>query len=96
MCYIGLLSVLRYLGLEGTQLNSLPPKILELEHLETQDLRRAKLTTLPVFKSMNLMSMIVDMIELTEGLGEMKGLHHQWFTLANMVSQSKRPKMLNW
>jgi hypothetical protein len=63
MCYIGLLSVLRYLGLEGTQLKLLPPKILELEHLETQDLRHTKLTTLPVFKSINLMSLIVDTID---------------------------------
>jgi hypothetical protein len=47
MCYIGLLSVLRYLKLEGTQLNSLLPKIVGLEHLETHDLRRTKLTTLP-------------------------------------------------
>jgi Leucine-rich repeat (LRR) protein len=88
MCYIGLLSVLRYLGLEGTQLNSLPPKILELEHLETQDLRRTKLRTLPVFKSMNLMSMIVDMIELTEGLGEMKGLQEPSTVYVGKYGQS--------
>jgi Leucine-rich repeat (LRR) protein len=88
MCYIGLLSVLRYLGLEGTQLNSLPPKILELEHLETQDLRRTKLTTLPMFKSMNLVSLIVDTIELTEGLGEMKRLQEPSTVYVGKYGQS--------
>jgi Leucine-rich repeat (LRR) protein len=101
--YIGRLSVLRYLGLEGTGLSLLPPKILELEHLETLDLRRTDLTMLPMFKikSMNLVSLLVDKIQLTEGLGEMKGLQElptgyigvDCNMLAKMVSQSKQLKM---
>jgi hypothetical protein len=94
--------VLRYLGLAGSQLELLPPKILELEHLETLDLRCPKLRMLPAFKSMNLMSVLVDKIELTEGFGEMKGLQElstvyvgmDCNMLAKMVSQSKQLKML--
>jgi disease resistance protein RPM1 len=88
----------RYLGLEGTGLSLLPAKILELQHLETLDLRRTDVRTLPVFKSMNLVFLLVDKIGLTEVLGEMKGLQEISMVhvgvvcnmLAKMVSQSKR------
>jgi hypothetical protein len=98
--YIGRLSMLRYLGLAGSQLELLPSKILELEHLETLDLRCPNLKMLPAFKSMNLVSLLVDKIEL--GFGEMKGLQElstvyvgmDCNMLAKMVSQSKQLKML--
>jgi hypothetical protein len=74
---------------------SLPPKILELEHLKTLDLRGTMLTELPVFKSSNLVS-LVDGIKLTEGLGELSAVRvgMDCYMLVKVVQESKRLRRL--
>jgi hypothetical protein len=74
---------------------SLPPKILELEHLKTLDLRGTMLTELPVFKSSNLVS-LVDGIKLTEGLGELSAVRvgMDCYMLVKVVRESKRLRRL--
>jgi disease resistance protein RPM1 len=58
---IGHLSLLRYLGLGGTDVTKLPQQIMELEQLATLDLRRTRVRRLPVLcRDTKLVSLLAD------------------------------------
>ncbi|TVU24758.1 hypothetical protein EJB05_27212, partial [Eragrostis curvula] len=104
LCSLGRLSLLRYLGLAGTDFKSLPQEIIALEHLETVDLRRNTLMReLPAFRSTKLVSLIADRITLPKGMEETQRVLEELSTvlvgddgdrLANVVNQSKRMRRL--
>ncbi|XP_047072080.1 disease resistance protein RGA5-like isoform X1 [Lolium rigidum] len=63
---IGHLSLLRYLGLGGTDVTKLPQQIMALEQLTTLDLRRTSLKRLPVLsRNTKLMSLLADQLAIT-------------------------------
>lgn len=68
---IGGLSLLRYLGLQGTGITKLPKQIMALEQLNTLDLRRTNVTKLPTFRTVKLASLLIDCLELQRWIGEM-------------------------
>ncbi|KAJ1277117.1 hypothetical protein BS78_05G269900 [Paspalum vaginatum] len=71
---IGHLSLLRYLGLGGTNVTQLPPEIMALQQLTTLDLRRTRVRRLPQFKDTKLVSLLAD--ELTILPRQMKGMQN--------------------
>ncbi|CAN6226737.1 unnamed protein product [Urochloa humidicola] len=64
---IGHLSLLRYLGLGGTDVtNNLPKQIMALEQLTTLDLTRTRVTRLPVLdRDTKLVSLLADQLTIT-------------------------------
>ncbi|WVZ49360.1 hypothetical protein U9M48_000727 [Paspalum notatum var. saurae] len=57
---IGHLSLLRYLGLGGTNVTQLPQEIMALQQLTTLDLRRTRVRRLPPFQYTKLVSLLAD------------------------------------
>ena len=63
---IGHLSLLRYLGLGGTDVTKLPQQIMTLEQLTTLDLRRTRVRKLPVLcRDTKLVSLLADELAIT-------------------------------
>jgi disease resistance protein RPM1 len=66
---IGGLSLLRYLGLGGTDLTKLPEEITALENLSTLDLRRTRVTNVPKFRGCKMVSLLGDQLIFVRGRG---------------------------
>lgn len=74
---IGGLVLLKYLGIAGTYIDTLPEEIGELEQLETLDLRHTKLSTLPasIVKQKRLAHLLIDgTVDLPTEIQNMQGL----------------------
>ncbi|KAG2562991.1 hypothetical protein PVAP13_8KG297800 [Panicum virgatum] len=71
---IGRLSLLRYLGLGGTEVTELPQLIMELDHLSTLDIRQTEVKKLPEFKDTKLVSLLTNGLTIPGGMGEMENL----------------------
>lgn len=71
---LGRLSLLRYLGLGGTNVTRLPEQILALQELTTLNLRKNKVNTLPQFKGTKLVSLLADQLIIPDGMGQMQEL----------------------
>jgi hypothetical protein len=71
---IELLSLLRYLGLGGTNITKLPHQIMALKHLATLDLRRTKVKELPSFGNKKLVSLFAPFLTIPRGMRGMEEL----------------------
>ncbi|XP_062192976.1 disease resistance protein RGA5-like [Phragmites australis] len=71
---IGRLSLLKYLGLGGTDVTNLPQQIMALDKLSTLDLRRTRMRKLPEFRDTKLVSLVADELVIGTGIGGMQKL----------------------
>lgn len=72
---IGQLSLLRYLGLCGTNVTVLPPEVMALKQLTTLNLRQTRVKRLPKFGDTKLVSLLAHQLTiLPRGMGVMAEL----------------------
>ncbi|WVZ49429.1 hypothetical protein U9M48_000794 [Paspalum notatum var. saurae] len=100
------LPLLSYLGLAGTRFKELPKTIVQLEHLTTLDLRQSSVRYLPALRSVKLVSLLGDGVELSgRTMWEMPELEelstvnvvsaYDLDTLTGLVNNSKKMRMLS-
>ncbi|KAL6654513.1 hypothetical protein ACP70R_007978 [Stipagrostis hirtigluma subsp. patula] len=98
---IGRLSLLRYLGLGGTDVTKLPEQIMELDHLSTLDISQTGVKKLPEFKGTNLVSLLANGLTIPGGMWEMEKLEElstvclgRADDMAGLVNKLRRLRML--
>ncbi|CAL4991855.1 unnamed protein product [Urochloa decumbens] len=71
---IGRLSLLRYLGISGADVNRLPTEIMELQQLTILNLRKTGVKRLPRFGDTKLLSLLADQLIISRIMGGMPKL----------------------